>query len=264
MTRYGALLVVGLAFWPVWPWIWSRTWDAASQPWGLVPWSLALFTFATRARDPRIWMTSPPLLAGAAGLMLSQAATWGRVPRLASAGLAMLTLALVLLAALPRGLRRRSFGLVPLMVMGLPVEASLHFYLGHPLRRLASETAAGALRMGGMPATLTGVTLRIDHHPVFVDPACSGVTMLWGSLVLAIATVTWRGGGPGLVSAAAAAALSLSIVANAWRSGALVLASAVIPGGVPDALHELAGLLAFSVIAVPLARLSPRSRPCAL
>jgi len=76
-------------------------------------------------------------------------------------------------------------GLTALLVLSLPLMASLDFYAGYPMRLAAAGLTHGILSVCGLAVERSGVLLLEAGQIVGVDPPCSGVRMLWTSLLTA-------------------------------------------------------------------------------
>ncbi len=83
-------------------------------------------------------------------------------------------------------------GYVSLLMLSLPLVASLNFYLGYPMRWVAAEMAAGFWRLWGWDVIRQGVLLVDGGKMVGVDPACAGVAMLWTGLFTAAVLAAWQ------------------------------------------------------------------------
>ena len=67
-------------------------------------------------------------------------------------------------------------------MLSLPVVASLQFYAGYPMRLAAAEGAVRLLELGGIVVARNGVSIEVGGMAIAVDPACSGIRMLWHAL----------------------------------------------------------------------------------
>ena len=139
-------------------------------------------------------------------------------------------------------------GVAALLLLSLPVVASLQFYLGYPMRWVAAQGTVGLLSLMGIDVMQQGTTLISGGQEVGVDPACSGVKMLWTGLALAgwfSARERLSLGRTGVLMAAAVGAV---LIANAVRAAVLFLPES---GRVdwPEWTHEGMGLVAFLGVA---------------
>jgi len=262
--RLAPLLAATLALWATWAWLWLALTGRGADRWGLVALGVAGVLFVSRLREREEWQPSPGLLALAAASLVAHAISWGLLPRLVSAGFGALGLGFVALFALAPQARRRSWILPVLGVLALPLGPSLDYVCGYPMRVVSGTLAAWLLEAGGMEAASVGATLRVEGRAVFLDPACSGIHMLWTTLLLSAVLGAVHGARPARLSILTACAAGLAVVANAWRSAALAAAEVRVAVGVPGWLHEAVGLCAFALVAVVLLNLSRwRMKPCA-
>jgi exosortase/archaeosortase family protein len=231
------LAAYAAAGWPVWRWFVRRLQDGGDEPLGLVPLALAV---AVLARAGRGEPSAACRHAALAGLGLTAVLAVLPVPPLLRAACYLPVLALA-----ARGLLgvRLVPGALALLLLALPVIASLQFWAGGPLRHAAAWLAAGLLGAGGFDASCSGVVLSVAGAPVVVDGPCSGVRLLWTACVAVAGLAAWSGWGWGRTAAALALAVPAAVLANAWRTASLALGGA---GILPEApwLHAATGLCA--------------------
>lgn len=164
------LLVV--AFWPVWRWYVARMSDRSDEPLGLI----ALLT-AAALLPRRGWRTTPGgrVLLPAALALTVYLVAFDHLPALVRGALAVAAIACVL----PRDAARSPLPLLALLLLSLPLIATLQFYLGYPLRVVTTWCAAHLLALGGQAVAAQGTVLQWAGEEVLVDAPCSGIRMLW-------------------------------------------------------------------------------------
>jgi len=177
-SRAAITTALALASWPVVRWYSARISDGSDEPWGLAALAAAL-VFA-----PRTGWTEPLSRCHAwflCGLVAMYTASYNVLPPLAHALLAV--------TALGVAVGRRGFPLAwwALLVLSLPLVATLQFYLGYPLRLATTALCVPLLRSGGLHVVAESTTLRWAGETVIVDAPCSGIHMLWTGLFLAAA-----------------------------------------------------------------------------
>jgi len=189
VPRVGWLLAVLLAAsWPHGVWLARRLTDGSDEPWGLLA-LLTVLALLVRARGELEMPTRSALVASGALAVLAALLTFV-VPPIFAAAAAMLALAAFITSALPR---RPSAPVLTLLMLALPVIASLQFYLGYPLRLATAHAAAPLLAAGGIDAQATGAALVWRGETILVDPPCAGIGMLWvGCLDCGVALVPER------------------------------------------------------------------------
>lgn len=222
-------------------WFCKRLNDGSDEPLGLLTFALAA-GLAWRDRKS-LQATTAARISGAALILVSVVGLHGLPPMLR----AMLAVSGIVLSY---GLHRRP-GVAGLMLLSLPVVASMQFFLGYPMRFAAAEGTVRLLELCGLVVSRAGVQIELDGHVIGVDPACGGVRMLWHALAAAMALaaihrLTWRATILGSLLAAA-----LVIPANVGRAALLALKeTGHLTGSFPG--HEGIGLISFAVILVPL------------
>jgi exosortase/archaeosortase family protein len=223
-----ALLLAAI---PTMRWYALRLQDGGGELAGLVPLGAALW-FAVRDRKG-LGMTSRGMWAGIV-LLLIQAAAFPFLPAMIRA------LLMVAAVACVSGIWRKP-GIVCLLVLALPWTASLDFFLGYPLRLLTSVNATFLLDMVGTEVTRSGVQLLYEGRVIGVDPACSGMNMLWSTglltgLLAAAFSLRWKG-----FFGLGAVALCLALAGNSLRAAILFFPEADIID-MPHILHAGIGV----------------------
>jgi exosortase/archaeosortase family protein len=245
----GALV---LALWPHWLYMARRTVDGSDEPWGV----LALLTVLVLLAGDRGEFAVPGRAALVASAALAVVAALASLvlPDLAAAALAMLALGLFLAHALPR---RPATPLVALLLLALPVIASLQFYLGYPLRAFTAHASSLLLACAGIDASATGAAILYQGTTILVDPPCAGIGMLWvGSYTAALLSYLHRADAARTALNAGAAAL-LVLMANIARNTALFFPEARLVHW-PAWSHEAIGLGALALAIVPIVLISTR------
>ena len=238
----GALFV---ALWPHWIYVTRRLVDGSDEPWGVLAW---LTVVALLLRDHAL-LAQPTRSALVASAMLAIVAAAAQLvlPDLAAAALAMLALGLYLVHAL----RRPATPLIVLLLLALPIIASLQFYLGFPLRVLAAHASAWMLWVVGLDATAAGASIVYDGTTVLIDAPCAGIGMLWlGSYAAALLSYLQRTDARRTLVNGAVAAL-LVLLANIVRNTILFFPEAGLVAW-PAWSHEAVGLAAFMAAIAPL------------
>lgn len=253
------LLLLLAALWPHLAWSARRLADGSDEPWGV----LALVTVLVLVwRDRAGLITPAPRALGlsAALAVLAGVALWW-LPPLAAAAIAMLALARFLTAALPR---RPATPMLTLLLLSLPIIASLQFYLGYPLRAATATAAVPLLALFGIDAQAAGAALVFRDLTVLVDAPCAGIGMLWVGAYTA-ALLSYLNGASALRTLGnGAAAAVIVFAANVLRNVALFFPEAGLIEA-PSSAHGAIGLAAFALALLPIIRLtqwrSGTSRP---
>lgn len=231
-----------LACWPVARWYIARISDGSDEPWGLAALAAAII-FAPRtgwaeplARGRMFWLC---------GLVAIYAAGYAFVPPLGHA--------LLFVTAIGITVGRRGFPLAwwLLLVLSLPIIATLQFYLGYPLRLATTALCVPLLRLGGLHVTSKGTALHWAAETVIVDAPCSGIHMLWTGLFLAATLACWQRLDTRAAFRLLRRASCAVFVANVLRATALFcIESKVWPS--PSWAHEGVGLVLFGAAALTI------------
>lgn len=242
----GLLGALALALWPHWAWMALRLSDGSDEPWGVLACATVLVLVGSEWRR----LAVPPaaaLLAGAFLAIAAAAARWW-LPPLAAAVIAMGALASFLAAARPD---RSTAPLATLLLLALPVIASLQFYFGYPLRVATAALAAPLIQLLGVEVHASGAALLHDGRIVLVDPPCAGIAMLWlGAYTAALLSYLNR--------AALSRTAMNGVVAAGCVFGANVARNVVLffPEGLdlgwPAWTHAGIGLAAFALALLPI------------
>lgn len=253
------LALQALALWPHGAYLVERALDGSDDPLGLLALAAAAGLVAWQADA---WRLVPRLrwLALAIALTLAANAAWVlAVPALAAGVLAALALGASLAAWWPApALAARPLApLIGLLLLALPLIASLQFYIGYPLRVMTAEASSWALQAAGLDAWRSGASMQVSGRLVIVDAPCSGVQLAW-----------W-----GYFTACASAAVSslrdlqflrrlpivgvLVMLANVARNSVLVALEAR-PDGLSAPLHQAIGLAALALTCLGVGALMAR------
>lgn len=264
-TPLSPLLLLALlaAFWPVLLWYLRGSFDGSNDPWGLLALLAAALTLGREpARQPPAQPPAQPLLLPLLGLGLYATASLAGLPLSLRAGLAALTLG-ALLSAWRLG-RRLDLPLTGLLLLALPLAASLQFYLGYPLRVLAGHLTLLLLDLHGLPVQLEGATLLWNGQEIAIDAPCSGVRMLWSGLFLMAAAAAWHRFSPRQTLLALGLTLVAVVAANGLRAAALFyLESGLLQ--LPPWVHDATGLAVFLAAGAGILEAMQRidrRRPC--
>jgi exosortase/archaeosortase family protein len=261
-----------LAFWPVWRWYAHRLADQSDEAWGIVALITAiLFVFR---RKPDAVLSELEKERGSRGIN----GTHGKFSSALWAPAALLicySLSYHILSPLPRAAiavtaiattisamrfgRRLHLGLWGLLLLALPVMASLQFYLGFPMRAVVASLAAPMLQINGLAVVAEGASLNWNGAPILIDAPCSGVKMLWTGYYLACALACYYQLNAKRTALACMAALGAIIIGNTFRAAALFyLEAGTAKLLLPDWTHEGAGVVVFTATAIAIALMAKR------
>lgn len=245
MRRHGVLpfALLTAACWPVVAWFGRGSFDGSNEPWGLL--ALATAALLLWRAPPQSLSAAPPaqpFALPAAFLLLYSLATLGALPlslRAIAAALAMAALG----SAWRLG-RRLDLPLLALLLLALPLTATLQFYAGYPLRLLAGRLAVVLLQANGLAVVLDGAVFLWDGRQIAIDAPCSGLRMLWAGGYLTAAAAALCRFNPRQTVLAGALTLAVVVAGNAIRAAALFyLETGLLP--LPAWTHEAAGMSVF-------------------
>ncbi|MCO6429920.1 MAG: archaeosortase/exosortase family protein [Deltaproteobacteria bacterium] len=238
------VLILSLAaFWPVLFWQSARVSDGSDEPWGVLALLTVLAIVWWRGKPQ---MPSRGQLALATLCLLIYAAVFPYLPPLVRALIAIITTALLISAWC--GSRFMNFALLGLLVLSLPLIASLQFYLGYPLRLVTASIAASIITLLGFPTEAAGISLNWFGETVVVDAPCAGIKMLWSGLYLNFTLALARGLGFVLTWVAYSLSLVFIFFGNVLRNILLFFTESGIVKA-PEWSHWAIGLFTMTIVA---------------
>ena len=211
--------ILSTIYWPimrdlVWQW-----WDDPNYSHGfVVPLFSAFLVWSRRDELKGLvttghWTGLLVLLAGVAALVVGEVGSENFLTR---SSLVVVLTGLILFNVGWPVVRAMAFPLMFLFFM-IPLPATVFYAITFPLQRLAAQNAAWALDMLGVPVLMDGNILHLSRISLGVVEACSGIRSLISLLAVAVAWAYLTL--PGVVSILilAAAAVPITILANAVR-----------------------------------------------
>ncbi|URW76190.1 archaeosortase/exosortase family protein [Sphingomonas donggukensis] len=165
-------------------------------------------------------------------------------------GVALVEIGAVVAALLWCAMPRLRWPALALALLALPILPTLDVLAAYPLRRVSAMLTVAMLRLNGIGVGLEGVALRWHGRELLFDGPCSGVRMLWATLVLACVLAMVRRARPAAFAAILAGAVGVAILGNALRAASLFYLEegfVALPGDA--AMHEVVGLAAFALVA---------------
>ncbi len=290
--RAETLLAIELpAFWPIWRWYVHRLGDQSDEAWGIVALVTAVtFIFLWRPdaakperfkREPRIF-TDATDQRGSSATILGVHANPSSLPlrfraRLILPATLLLCYALSyhFLSPLPRAViavsaiaatvsavrfgQRMHLGLWGLLLLSLPVVASLQFYLGFPMRAVVAMLAAPMLQVNGFAVAAEGASLNWNGEMILIDAPCSGVKALWTGFYLAFTLACHYKLNAKRTALVCAAAFVAIIIGNTFRAAALFyVESGASNLAAPEWTHQGVGVAVFAATAIAIAMTARR------
>jgi exosortase len=263
LIRAETLLVIeSLALWPVWRWYVHRLRDQSDEAWGIVALVTAFLFVFLRKSEGDTSAGKPdrmPLMLPAA-LLLCYALSYHFLSPLPRAAIAVTAIAATVSAVrFGRRLHPDVWGVWGLLLLALPVIASLQFYLGFPMRALVARLAAPMLQINGFAVVAEGASLNWNGNPILIDAPCSGVKMLWTGFYLAFTLSCYYKLNAKRTALACAASFGAVIVGNTLRAAALFyVETGAVNCSLPDWTHEGVGVAIFAATAIAIAGMAQR------
>jgi exosortase/archaeosortase family protein len=232
------------ALWPHGLWLAARVQDGSDDPLGLA--ALAVLALLLRRMAPSLrlaphtgWLGVAALLTLCANVALL---AW---PPLPCAVLAALALAAGLMAWLPAAATPAPQA--GLLVLALPLVASLQYYGGYPLRVLTAQLSAWGLQAVGIAAQRSGASMLVRGQLVIVDAPCSGVQMVWMAYFCACAFAALTSLRDGAFLRRLPLIGALVLAGNVLRNMVLVALESRAQG-LDAGLHQAIGLVALAAV----------------
>jgi exosortase/archaeosortase family protein len=225
-----------------------RTIDGSDEPCGLL--ALATLLFLSVRNGARLPVDAKQLIAPAI-LLGVYVLTFTSLSPLPRAIIAVAAFGVLFLGG------RTAAAHWGLLALSLPVIATVQFYAGFPLRIVAAEGSAMALRALEFAVTREGTMLHWRGETIMVDAPCSGVRMLWFGLYLAASLACWSRLGNIRSVLLFGAAVVLVIFANVVRATALFFKEAGVVT-LPEWTHAGVGLVVFAAAAGLIVRLAAK------
>ncbi|MEP6923445.1 MAG: archaeosortase/exosortase family protein [Pyrinomonadaceae bacterium] len=239
------LLLQFAGFWAIWSWYAARLLSFDGESWSFVALGGAILLCLRQSKKSE--NISLPLVLPAIFVLLYAASFPFAAPILIKAILAVTAISLTLSRAIFGQVLH--LGVYVLLLLSLPLVASLNFFAGFPLRVIAGEATAFLLRLNGLNIWREGVCLHFGEQLISIDAPCSGVKMLWFGLFLTAVLIIilqlnlWRS------AAAFALAFVIILLGNIARASALFYTEAKIIDA-PVWTHEAVGVFSFVLVAV--------------
>ena len=255
LIRAEMLLAIELlAFWPVWRWYIHRLTDLSDEAWGIVALVTAvLFVFRRKPKsgsnNSALWLP--------ATLLICYSLSYHFLSPLPRGAIAITAVAATISAI--RFGQRLHLGVWGLLLLALPVVASLQFYLGFPMRALVAKLAAPMLQINGFAVVAEGTCLKWNGDLILIDAPCSGVKMLWTGFYLTFTLACYDKLNTRRTALACVATFAAIIIGNTFRAAALFYVEAGVANlSLPKWTHEGVGVVVFAMTAIAIALVAHR------
>jgi exosortase/archaeosortase family protein len=240
-----AVLVVA-ATWDSWRWYLARVASAPEDAATLVVAALFLGALGVARRDQAETLRSVPLWTVVC-LLVAYAIGCFVLPPIGRAAIAIAATLFVIHTAVFKD--RPPFAFWGLIALALPVLPSLQFMLGYPLRSASAAATVVLLRAHGFIVERQGTLLAWRDELIQFDAACSGVNMLWASMMLTLMGCILFRLRALQVLVASVSTVVFVVVTNVLRTASLFYLES---GFIPQAAgwwHEAVGVAAFMLSA---------------
>lgn len=255
------LLIQCLCFWPVWRWYVTRMLDGSDEPWGIV----ALFMVILLIFRKRVW-NAPNSQAIIISTLITAVyvLSYSHLPPLFRGTLAVLAMGICISSICFA--KTIQFGVMGLMILSLPIIASLQFYGGFPIRVMTAFASSHLLDLAGYQVQPKGTLLLWAGEVIAVDAPCAGIKMLWTGLFLNFTLAAHRELGFLATWFSTSFTLFCVFLGNLLRTTLLFFTESGLVKA-PDFTHQAIGIVLFSLIALAVITFHHRSRenePCAV
>lgn len=233
-----------MSFWPVWRWYGSRVTDGSDEPWGVFALIVAFSIAGLRGR----WSTpSSRSILLSTMVVAIYAVSYAFLPFLGRGVLFVLAAALIFSPALYQ--RPLQLGMAGLLILSLPLIASLQFYGGFPLRFLTAYLSSQIIGLFGYDVEAHGTMLYWFGEIIAVDAPCAGIKMLWSGLLLNFGLASWFNLGFADTWIATSFTMMSVFIGNLLRASALFFIESGILES-PAWAHQVVGVIAFMVVSL--------------
>jgi exosortase/archaeosortase family protein len=240
------LFILGqlVAYWPVWRWYGERMQDGSDEPWGI----LAFITAIILVLRKGTWNVPSTLtMMISTGIVALYAISYGYLPPLLRGVLMVVALSFSV-SSICYG-RTVHAGIVGLMLLSLPLIASLQFYGGFPIRVITAFVSSQILNLFGYEVVPQGTLLYWLGEVIAVDAPCAGIKMMWTGLYLNFTLAVWQN--LGFVSTWLSTSFTLFsvFVGNIFRATLLFFTESGLLNA-PEIAHQAIGIMVFSMVAL--------------
>lgn len=240
------LLSQVVAFWPVWRWYSQRMLDGSDEPWGI----LACVTVFIVLLRKATWIAPSILTITICSVLTAiYALSYTSLPPLFRGVIAVIALAFSL-SSICYG-RTLHAGIAGLMLLSLPLIASLQFYGGFPIRIVTAFASSHLLGLFGYQVQPQGTLLYWLGEVIAVDAPCAGIKMLWTALYLNFTLAAWRDLGFLSTWFSTSVTLFSVFIGNILRATLLFFTESGILHA-PGIAHEAIGMLVFAMVALAI------------
>ena len=235
-----------LAYWPVWKWYVARMSDSSDEPWGLLALGTALYFIVRKGRGYELKASHMAL---SSAFMMMYLLTYFSMPALGRAVLAVMAIGCTLSPS--RMGRSVHVGIIGLLLLSLPIIASLQFYLGYPVRALTAIMSSELIGLTGYEVSAQGTCLYWAGEVISIDAPCTGIRMLWTGLYLNFSLACFSEHSSARTWLTHSFSMVAIFLGNVLRSTALFFTESGIVNN-PSWAHQGIGLLVFVMIAISI------------
>lgn len=250
-----------VAFWPVLRWYGQRMLDGSDEPWGI----LALVTVLMLVVRKATWHVPSTITLLICSLITAvYAVSYGYLPPLIRGILAVTAMSFTV-SSICYG-RTVQTGIVGLMLISLPLIASLQFYGGFPIRVITAFMSSHILNLVGYQVHPQGTLLYWLGEVIAVDAPCAGIKMLWTGLYLNFTLAAWRDLGFFATWLSTSFTLFSVFIGNILRATLLFFTESGLLD-TPDIAHQAIGTIVFAIVAIAVLsfhRFSQERAPCVI
>ena len=218
--------------------------DGSDEPWGILALATVLILMLLRRKMSVLTTTAVGI---SSAMVAIYALSYGFLPPLFRAVLAVIALSITLSSTCYG--RIVHIGVLGLMLVSLPLIASLQFYGGFPIRVVTAFVSSQILGLAGYTVQPQGTLLHWMGEVIAVDAPCAGIKMLWTGLYLNFTLALWRNLGFFATWLSSSFTLFSVFLGNIFRATILFFTESGIIS-TPEIAHQAIGGIVFAIVAM--------------
>jgi len=238
-----------ISFWPVWYWYGLRMLDGSDEPWGVLALATLLIIVSRKGINHSLSTQTVVICSLIVAIYITG---YGILPPLFKGILAVTALAFSI-SQVCYG-RAIAASILGLMLLSLPLIATLQYYGGFPIRLITAYSSSQILCFFGYPVQPQGTLLYWLGEVIAVDAPCAGIKMMWTGLYLNFTLAAWRNLGLLATWLRTSFTLFSVFIANIIRATLLFFTESGLLDA-PDIAHQAIGIAIFTLVALAILKI---------